>query len=50
MTLSRLAAALTRGARLVRDVNAVRRGRVRQRLVNRAIGRFVGRTLRPVWR
>lgn len=50
MTLSRLAHLLTRGAQIVRDVNAVRRGRVRQRAENRAIGRIVGRGLRRIWR
>jgi hypothetical protein len=50
MTLSRFATGLNRWARIARDVNAVRRGRIGQRLVNRAIGRTVGRLLRGVWR
>lgn len=50
MTLSRFASVLTRSARLVRDVNAVRRGRVVQRVENRVLGRLAGRVLRKVWR
>lgn len=50
MTLSRFATLLTRGARVARDVNAVRRGRVVQRAENRLIGRTVGRLLRGAWR
>lgn len=50
MTLGRFASLLTRGARIARDVNAVRRGRVVERVENRLLGRFAGRLLRKVWR
>lgn len=32
------------------DAQAVRRGRVGQRVVNRVLGRLVGRAMRGVWR
>lgn len=50
MTLSKFASVLTRGARIVRDVNAVRRGRIVQRAENRLIGRLFGRLTRKAWR
>ena len=40
-------------ARLVvflRDMNAVRRGRIGQRIYNKAVGRLAARGLRKVWR
>lgn len=49
MTLAQLANALTRGAVIVRDVNAVQRGRVTQRIGNRLIGKAFGRTMRGRW-
>lgn len=50
MTLGQLASIMTRGAQIVRDVNAVKRGRVVQRVENKIIGRLVSRQLRRVWR
>jgi hypothetical protein len=49
-TLSKLARGLARAAVLVRDVNAVQRGRIVERLTNRVIGRLLGRATRGVWR
>lgn len=50
MTLNRLASLLFRASVRVRDVQAVRRHRVAQRLVNRAMGRTFGRATRRLWR
>lgn len=50
MTLSQLARALSRGAVLARDVNAVRRRRVRERIINRGLGYALGRASRGMWR
>ncbi len=47
MTITSL---LYRLARLAADVRAARRGRVPQRIANRAIGRAAGRGLRRLWR
>jgi hypothetical protein len=41
---------LYRMARLSADARAVRRRRVRQRLVNKAMGRQAGRILNRLWR
>lgn len=49
MTLSQLARLLSRGAVITRDVNAVRRGRVAQRVGNRLMGKAIGRTMRGRW-
>lgn len=45
-----LTSTLFRAARLSADARAVRRGRVPQRIANKAIGRLTGRALRKVWR
>jgi hypothetical protein len=50
MTLSKLRRWLYKGQRALGDVQAVRRGRLAQRLTNRIIGRAVGWLLRKVWR
>jgi len=47
MKLSRL---LQLGARNARDAEAVRSGRVGQRVYNRLLGKAVGRTTRRWWR
>lgn len=49
MTLARLARALNRGAVLARDANAVKRGRVPQRIGNRLVARAIGRAMRGRW-
>lgn len=50
MTLGSLAQLFIRAARVLRDVNAVRRGRIWQRIANRLIGKGIGRASRPLWR
>lgn len=50
MTLSKLARALGKAAVITRDVNAVARGRIGQRIVNRVVGRKVAKVMRSVWR
>jgi hypothetical protein len=50
VNLSKLARALTRAAVITRDVNAVRRGRIGQRLDTRMVGRQVGRLTRGLGR
>jgi hypothetical protein len=50
MTLAQLARLLGKASVYARDVNAVARGRVGERLANRVIGRAVSRALRRVWR
>jgi hypothetical protein len=44
--ISRLRHHLYRAARFLGDVNAVRRGRIRQRIENRLIGRLIFRLFR----
>lgn len=50
MNLSQLARFLHRAEVITRDVNAVKKGRVVQRVENRIIGRAVGRAMRGLWR
>lgn len=50
MTFSQLARLLGKASMYTRDVNAVRRGRLGERLANRIIGRAVSRAMRRVWR
>lgn len=50
MTLTQFRRLLYSLARLLGDVQAVRRGRIGHRLVNRMVGRAVGRGMRGVWR
>jgi hypothetical protein len=50
MTISGFARLLSRGAVLARDVNAVKRGRVPERIVNRAMAKGLGALMRGVWR
>lgn len=50
MNLSKLARALGKVAVYVRDANAVKRGRIGERVANRVIGRAVNKIMRKVWR
>jgi hypothetical protein len=50
MTLSQLARLLGKAATITRDVNAIKRGRVQERIYNRAIGRVNSRIMRKFWR
>ena len=50
MNLSRLARVFGKASVYTRDVNAVARGRLGERLANRLLGRAVSRALRGVWR
>lgn len=49
MTLSQFASLLGRAAIYTRDINAVRRGRVAERLGNRVIGGTFSRLMRGRW-
>jgi hypothetical protein len=49
MTLNQLSRKLVKANTLIRDVNAVKRGKIAQRLVNRALARGVNRSMRRVW-
>ena len=48
--LSKIRRACYRTARVLGDAQAVTRGRIGQRLMNRWIGRTAARVLRKVWR
>lgn len=37
-------------AKILGDVNAVKRGKIGQRIVNRAAGKLAGRAMGKVWR
>lgn len=50
MNLSKLARTLGKASVVVRDVNAVQRGRIGQRVVNRVAGRAASKLMRGVWR
>jgi hypothetical protein len=50
MTISKLRHHLYKAARILGDVNAVKRGRIVKRTENRAIGRLAGKVLRRLWR
>jgi hypothetical protein len=50
MTLNTLRSLFYSLARFLGDVNALRRGRIRQRLGNRIVGRIAGRLLRRIFR
>lgn len=49
-TLNQIRRAEYKNARLLGDIQAARRGRLPQRLFNRAVGRMTPRMLRKVWR
>lgn len=49
MTLSQFASALGRAAIITRDINAVRRGRIAERVGNRVIGGTISRFMRGRW-
>jgi hypothetical protein len=48
--LSELARLLGKASVYTRDANAVARGRLLERLANRAMGRVVSRGMRRLWR
>ncbi len=50
MTLAKSRRRTYQAARLMGDIQAVRSGRIWQRLANRLIGRLVGRGMKGVWR
>lgn len=50
LTVSKTRGLLYGVAQLLGDVNAVRRGRIGQRVANRALGRVAGRTIRRMTR
>lgn len=50
MNLNDLSRALYRGTRLTRDLQAVRRGRLLERLINRVIGRLLAAVGRRLYR
>lgn len=50
MTLNDLSRALYRGARLTRNIQAIRRGRVPQRLWNIVVGRLLGAIGRSLYK
>jgi len=50
MTIGSVRTILYALARILGDVQAVRRGRIRQRVQNRIAGRILGRFLRRVFR
>lgn len=49
MRLSQVARAFQKAAVITRDINAVKRHRVAKRIINRQIGRLVGRQLRRLF-
>lgn len=49
MTLNRISRALHLTNRTVRDANAIRRGKVAQRVGNRVVGRLVSKAMRGAW-
>jgi hypothetical protein len=49
-SITQLRRAMWRGSTILGDVQAVRTGRVPQRVTNRIIGRAAGRVLRGLWR
>lgn len=50
MTIGKLRSWLYWLAKILGDVNAVRRGRIGQRLHNRIVGRLSGRLLGRLWK
>lgn len=50
MTLPQWARLFGKASVYTRDVNAVARGRLPERLANRVMGRVVSRAMRRVWR
>ncbi|MGC5617474.1 hypothetical protein [Georgenia sp. Z1491] len=49
MSLNKLSRFLHLTNRTVRDVNAVKRGRIGRRIGNRFLGRFTSRLMRRAW-
>lgn len=50
MNLSQLARLFGKAAVITRDVNAIKRGRVKERIYNRVIGRVNSRIMRKFWK
>ena len=50
MTLSKLRNLLYKTARVLGDVQAVRRGRIVKRIHNRIVGRLSSKILRRIWK
>ena len=50
MSIAKTRRNLYRAQRLLGDVQAIRTGRIRQRLTNRILGRMIGRATRRLWR
>jgi hypothetical protein len=49
MSISQLRRALYAFSRLLGDINAVRCGKVAERIGNRLLGRLIGKATRPLW-
>lgn len=49
MTLSQLARILGKASVYTRDVNAIRRGRAKERVANRVMGRALSNLMRGRW-
>lgn len=49
MNLSKLARLFGQAAVVTRDVNAVKRGRIVQRIGNRVVGRAISKSTRRLW-
>ncbi len=50
MNFSKIARTLDKAAVIARDLNAIKRGRIGQRLVNRAMGKALGKATNGIWR
>lgn len=50
MNLSKLARLFGKAAVYTRDVNAVKRGRVKERVANRVMGRLASKLMGRLWR
>lgn len=50
MSINKARRATHKATVLLGDIQAVKRGRIAERVTNRVIGRLVGRLLRSVWR
>ncbi|GIN62770.1 hypothetical protein J27TS8_27630 [Robertmurraya siralis] len=45
MSISKIRSILYKAAKILGDVNAVRKGRIKQRIKNRVVGKFVGKRI-----
>jgi hypothetical protein len=50
MNLSQLATMLGKASVYTRDLNAIKRGRFKERIFNRVAGRVANRVMRGVWK